>query len=158
VVALDRSAALLAQRIDQPWAVRADATGLPLAAGCAGVVLCVEAALHFADRRAFFAQAARVLRPGGLLLLADLLVDPARAAWSPLVPAGNAQRTPAEYAACLAGAGLRVRHAADVTEYTWRPYRRALVGAARGERARQATERLLADRPAYAYVEAVAQR
>ncbi|MCA8884369.1 MAG: methyltransferase domain-containing protein [Rhodobacteraceae bacterium] len=55
--------------------LRADALDLPLSDGCLDRVICLEAAFHFASRRGFFQQAARVLRPGGLLVLGDLLGD-----------------------------------------------------------------------------------
>ncbi|MBB4199240.1 hypothetical protein CCR94_21035 [Rhodoblastus sphagnicola] len=47
----------------------ATATGLPDA--CCDVVTAVECAFHFDTRELFFAEAARLLRPGGRLVLAD---------------------------------------------------------------------------------------
>jgi len=35
-------------------------------------VLCVEAMFHFASRRTFFAEAARVLKPGGAMVASDI--------------------------------------------------------------------------------------
>jgi SAM-dependent methyltransferase len=52
----------------------ADACALPFADASFDRVLCVEAMFHFASRRAFFAEAARVLRPGGLLVASDIVV------------------------------------------------------------------------------------
>jgi SAM-dependent methyltransferase len=50
---------------------RAPAEALPLAAASFDLVLCRVAAHHFGDIRAFVAEAARVLRPGGQLLVSD---------------------------------------------------------------------------------------
>jgi 2-polyprenyl-6-hydroxyphenyl methylase/3-demethylubiquinone-9 3-methyltransferase len=56
--------------------MRADATALPLADGCADVVSAGEVLEHVPHWRAAVAEACRVLRPGGLLVL-DTLNDTA---------------------------------------------------------------------------------
>ncbi len=53
-------------------AIRADVTRLPLADGCADVVSAGELLEHVADRGAAVAEACRVLRPGGVLVLDTL--------------------------------------------------------------------------------------
>jgi 2-polyprenyl-6-hydroxyphenyl methylase/3-demethylubiquinone-9 3-methyltransferase len=53
-------------------AVRADVTRLPLADGCADVVCAGEILEHVPDLPAVVAEACRVLRPGGLLLVDTL--------------------------------------------------------------------------------------
>ncbi|GGK05399.1 hypothetical protein GCM10010123_39070 [Pilimelia anulata] len=161
VVGLDRSAALLPEPAPgRPPVVRADAVALPVRSGSVDLVVAVEAALHFPSRAAFLAAAARVLRPGGRLVLTDLLVDPAAPGWAPLVPAANAERTPAAYAAAVAAAGLAVERCADVTAHTWTPYAAALTAAAAAESAATGAvvRTLLADRPVGAYLEVVARR
>jgi MPBQ/MSBQ methyltransferase len=57
------------------WRV-ADACRLPFADSCFDRVLCVEAMFHFNSRRLFVAEAARVLKPGGLLVGTDIIVLP----------------------------------------------------------------------------------
>lgn len=55
-------------------AVQADALALPLADGCADVVVAGEILEHVGDWRVAVAQACRVLRPGGTLIV-DTLAD-----------------------------------------------------------------------------------
>jgi len=53
-------------------AVVGDACRLPIAGGSLDGVISVEAAFHFASRRAFFEECVRVLRPGGVLTMSDI--------------------------------------------------------------------------------------
>lgn len=66
------------------WQI-ADASRLPFAGAAFDRVFCVEAMFHFASRRQFFAEAARVLKPGGALAGTDILISPsARSAPFPI--------------------------------------------------------------------------
>ena len=68
--------------------LNADATRLPLRDGSFDGVISIEAAFHFSSRARFFAEAFRVLRPGGVLTMSD-------------VPTLRSPRTPSEVVAGL---------------------------------------------------------
>lgn len=53
--------------------VEADAMDLPFEDASFDVVLAVECIFHFPERERFFAEAARVLRPGGVLTVSDFV-------------------------------------------------------------------------------------
>ncbi|HVE64539.1 MAG TPA: methyltransferase domain-containing protein [Mycobacteriales bacterium] len=74
-VDLTRSALVIAQR-HGVTAVQGDAALLPLRDGCADVVVAGEVLEHVTDLPAVVAELARVLRPGGLLVV-DTIADTA---------------------------------------------------------------------------------
>lgn len=108
-----------------------NATELAFGDGAFDVIFSSEAAFHFDTRRDFFRQAYRTLKPGGSLLVGDILLDRdhpfARKmlAWD--VPGNLDQSNPGEYARCLEESGFRDVLVEDATERTWKSWIRQLV-------------------------------
>lgn len=105
-----------------------DATDLHFPDGSFDLVVCVEAAFHFDSREDFLREALRVLRPGGHLVLSDLLVldVPRRAVdRGGLVPLEvNVLVEPREYEALLRRVGFDEVRVSDATEQCWRGWLR----------------------------------
>lgn len=97
---------------------RAAAEDLPFDDACFDIVVCRIAAHHFADAAAYAREASRVLRPGGLFLLADHLGldDPEYDAFMDRFerwrdPSHVRAYTVDEWRAFLEPAGLAIEHA-----------------------------------------------
>lgn len=122
----------LADRIDLRLG---SATEIPLPAESVDRVVALECAFHFLTREVFFAEARRVLRPGGRLVLADILpMAPESGRWGRLVqhwswrevarkfaiPSANAYRRD-RYAEKLAAQGFRVTRLESIRERVYAP-------------------------------------
>ena len=98
-------------------------------------VISIEAAFHFPPRSAFFREARRVLRPGGLLTIADLISVPPQNALQRVqlgfirralqIPAQNVYGLD-RYREELEDAGFVVEHIASIREHVLPQYQRWL--------------------------------
>ena len=84
-IGLDASPAMLALASRKPGLrgrlAAADAVALPVATGCADLVLCTLTLAHVRDRAAALCEFARVLQPGGSLVLTDFHPAAAARGW-----------------------------------------------------------------------------
>lgn len=116
------------------------ATAMPLPDASCDVVTAVECAFHFDTRAAFLAEAFRVLRPGGRLVLADIIraapdANPLRRRWQALswrgfaakfaIPDANADRRDA-YVGRLSAAGFAGVRATPIGHEVFPGWHRAL--------------------------------
>lgn len=111
-----------------------DATDLEFPDATFDLVLCVEAAFHFDTRRAFLEETLRVLRPGGRLLLSDILFRRQAHARDHAVGAANYVRDADDYHELLEDTGFTGVDVIDATEACWDGYERHHAGWAVGRK------------------------
>jgi ubiquinone/menaquinone biosynthesis C-methylase UbiE len=117
------------------------ATDMPLAAASCDIVTALECAFHFDTRERFFGEAFRVLRPGGRLVLADVIRNapataPLRCAlqeatWNTVarkfsIPQANADSRDT-YAGKLRGMGFDEVRVTSIREHVFPGWHRALA-------------------------------
>lgn len=102
--------------------LQADATRIGLASGSMDAVLCVEAAFHFRTRTDFLAEASRILRPGGVLMIADILFEAGAWPGSWSVPAENHLSGPDVYRQLLRSMRFEEIQIEDATEPCWKSF------------------------------------
>ncbi len=114
--------------------VEGDACAMPLEDESFDIVIALETAFHFESRARFLAEASRVLKPGGRLVVADFVPAPAIV---PLLPAqkllfgrymehvlgpADVTYTVGRYLQTAAEQGLRMTASVDITKNTLPTY------------------------------------
>ncbi len=117
------------------------ATEMPIESDSVDKVVAVECAFHFCTREVFFNEAHRVLRPGGLLVIADIIPMPAvsgplsrlcqRMSWALIagkfaIPVQNAY-TRQTYHAKLATSGFEHVRVESIRDWVYTPLHRYLA-------------------------------
>jgi SAM-dependent methyltransferase len=135
-VAVGRRLVAKAELEDRVELLEAGATELPFDDASVDKIVSVEAAFHFPTRERFFAEAARVLKPGGVLSMVDLCAPPPKGLLQGLllkmlrhalqVPAANIYAAP-EYLRRVEGAGLELLETESLYSLTFPPFRRWLM-------------------------------
>lgn len=132
-----------------------EAERLPYADGFFGLVACRVAAHHFSDPRAFLYEVARVLEPGGSLLLIDGSVpdgEPDAEEWIHCVeklrdPSHGRFLSPLAWSALVGESGLKIL-SCDLTPLKQPDLEWYFEAAATSEKNRQAVRELVAGAPA----------
>jgi len=108
------------------------AAKLALGSGTADAVTAMESAQHFDTRAAFLAEAWRVLRPGGVLSVADMLFRDEEAVGRWMLPHANHVDSLDDYEQLLRESGFDEIVMRDVTAVSWTPYCAAMRGVFAG--------------------------
>lgn len=99
-----------------------DATCLSFPENSFDVIICIEAAFHFNTRQRFIAEARRILKPGGYLLLADIIYGPSSGQESFIVPTPNLVDSIEDYQTIFKDVGFGQTTIIDATNECWHRY------------------------------------
>lgn len=101
-----------------------DATDLHFKDNSFHAVICVEAAFHFNTRQRFLSEAHRVLRPGGYLIVSDILFHRGVEDLAPTLHGQNWISSPVGYRRLLLDREFGEVRVIDASEECWRGYDR----------------------------------
>lgn len=130
-VAAARELSALVGLGDRTAFLQGSVTALPVADGSADVALMQHVGMNVADKPALFREAARVLAPGGVFALFDVMAGPEAGPPAFPLPWASAPETsfvapPEAYRAAAAAAGFVPRAERDRTEFARDFFRRLL--------------------------------
>jgi ubiquinone/menaquinone biosynthesis C-methylase UbiE len=104
--------------------LRMSATDLEFEENSFDNIICVEAAFHFKTREKFIREAIRVLKPGGRLVLTDILLSSWAEGESPLRFEENVVKNLEDYKQLFCRAGFTSVRVIDATTQCWKGFYR----------------------------------